>query len=96
MVVAELDVVGIPVAKAEADAPLIVDRDRVLPGAIPSKGVQLIAGRLAKIGDPHRRMNGLELPKGATRNIGRHLLGVSGSEQLLGLPVGEGFDHPAV
>jgi len=45
MIVRYLDVVGVAVAPAEADSPLIVDPDAVLTGAIATQLLQPIAWR---------------------------------------------------
>jgi len=94
VVVAELDVVRIAVDEAKTDAPLVIDRNGVLPGAVSLQRMEPIARRYAQVGELERRMDGFELPERAPRHVGRHLLGFAGSEQLLGLPIGEGFDHP--
>ncbi len=57
MVVAELDVVGVSVHELEADPPLVVDRDGVLPRPITLEGVEAIAWRHTQVrqlsGDMH-------------------------------------------
>src|SRR5262249_1785526 len=44
MIVDDLDIVGVAVTPAEADAPLVVDSDAVLPFAIPGEPLQPITG----------------------------------------------------
>ncbi len=61
MVVAELDVVRIAVEKAEADAPLIIDRNSVLPDAVSLERMESIAGSEQFLGLPIRA--GLEHPR---------------------------------
>ena len=51
LVVTELDVERVPVVEAEADAPLIVDCDGMLPGAIALQGVQPVARRGVEVGE---------------------------------------------
>lgn len=49
MVVEYLDIVRVPVFPAEADPPLVVDANTVLPRAIPSEFFQAIARRRTEI-----------------------------------------------
>jgi len=93
VVVAELDVVRMTVDETEADAPLVIDRNGVLPDAVSLERMEPISRRHAQVRDLERRVDGFELPERAPRHIGGHLLGLAGSEQLLGLPVSKGLDH---
>ena len=93
VVVAELDVVRIAVDKTETDAPLVIDRNGVLPDAVSLECMEPIAGRHTQVRDLERRVDGFELSERAARHVGGHLLGLARSEQLLGLPVGKGLDH---
>jgi hypothetical protein len=93
VVVTELNVVGVAIREPKADAPLIVDRNGVLPRAIALEGMQAVAGRHLEIGDLKRGVDGFEFAEGAPRDVGGHLLGPPGAEELLGLAVGEGLDH---
>ena len=45
MIVTDLYVVGIVIHEPKTDAPLIVDRDGVLPLSIPGQGMQPVAAR---------------------------------------------------
>ncbi len=49
MIVHDLDIPGIAVAPDEADAPLVVDTNAVLPDSVASKGFQSVAGRDSQI-----------------------------------------------
>lgn len=93
MVVAELDVICIAVDETEADAPLVIDRNGVLSGAVSLQCVEPIAGRHVQVGDLERRVDGLKLSQRPPSHIRGHLLGLAGSKQLLSLPVSEGLDH---
>lgn len=93
MVVTELNVVGVAIREPKADAPLIVDRNGVLSRAIALEGMQAVAGRHFEIGDLQRGVDGFESAESAPRDVGGHLLGLAGAEELLGLAVGEGLDH---
>ena len=93
MIVAGLDVVRVAVVEPKADAPLIIDRDRMLPCTVAFEGVEPVAGRNAQVGHLRRHMHRFELSKGAARDVGRHSPGLSRAEELLGLTIGEGLDH---
>lgn len=96
MIVTELNVVGIAVSEAKANAPLIVDGNRVLAGAIASERMQAVAGRHPEIGDLGGCVHGFKLAHSPAGDIRRHPLGLAGAEQLLGGLVREGLDHHEV
>jgi hypothetical protein len=93
VVVAELDVVCIAVFEPEADAPLVVDRDGVLPRAIAFESVKPIAGRNLEVRDLVRDMDSFKLAQGAARDVGGHLGGLPSAEELFSPPISEGLDH---
>ena len=93
VIVAELNVVRVAVVKPKANAPLIIDRDRMLPCTIAFEGVKPAAGRNAQVVHLRRDMHRLELSQGAARDVGRHSPCFSRTEELFGLTVGEGLDH---
>src|SRR5688500_6379247 len=93
VIVGDLDVVGIALAPDEADTPLIVDPNAVLPAAIALQSLHAVARRHAQIGETgavveHQQL----LPRGApeicAETSDRHVL-----EQRLGAPVGKSSDH---
>lgn len=94
MVVNNFDIVRVIVLPSEADAPLIVDGDRVLAFPVGLERVQPIAWRYPEVGELGRHMYGLELPKGPARHVRRDTPRSPGSKQLLGLPIRERLDHP--
>jgi hypothetical protein len=49
VIICDLNIVGIPVDKPEADAQLVVNGDGVLPIPLPTKSVEPIAGRNPQI-----------------------------------------------
>jgi len=49
VIVCDLDIVGITIDEPEANTPLIVDTDRVLPLPVPYKLVEVITGRNLEI-----------------------------------------------
>lgn len=93
MIVAELDVVRVAIIEPKADAPLIIDRDGMLPCTVAFECVEPVAGRNAQVGHLRRHMHRFELSQGAARDVGPHSPGLSRAEVLLGLTVGEGLDH---
>jgi hypothetical protein len=96
VIVTKLHVVRISVFKPEANTPLVVDGNGVLPGAVSLERVQAIAWRNTQVRQPDRDMHGLEFAQGPARHIRWQTPCLSGTEQLFGLPVGEGLDHPKV
>ncbi len=49
MVIDDLDVEGIAISPAKANAPLVIDANTVLAGALPFKSLESIGGRDAKV-----------------------------------------------
>ena len=94
--IAELDVERIAVFEAEANAPLIVDRDGVLARTIALQRVQSVTGRDTQVGESDGHVHGLQLPQGASRHVCGDPLRLPGPEQLFGLPISEGSDHTAM
>lgn len=78
VVIAELDIVDITVFEPEADTPLVVDRDRVLPLAVAFKRVQPVARWDPEILDPCGRIDLLELAHGPLRHIRWHAARLAG------------------
>ena len=74
MVIRDLDVVRVARAPFEADPPLAIDADTVLPGPVPRKTFEVVAWRHAQRLDPARRVNLQELPVRLTLNLNRQPL----------------------
>jgi len=53
----------------EADPPLVVDADRMLPAAIAFQRFETIGGRNAKIGKAPRRIEQTQLAQGDSLNV---------------------------
>jgi hypothetical protein len=60
VVVTNLDVVSVPINETETDAPLVVDRDRVLTPPSSSEGAQPVAGWHLQGVDPGCEINVLK------------------------------------
>jgi hypothetical protein len=93
MVVAELDIVGIPITPAKTNAPLIVHADTMLPGTIAREQLQAIAGRCPQEFETRSGVNQIELSLGAVRHIARQALNVSPHEKSSRPLVGNRLDH---
>ena len=93
MIVAELDIVGIAIFEPKADAPLIVDSDRMLPRAVAFERMEPVAGRYPQVGEHDRNMDSFQLAQGASSDVWRDPLRLPGPVQFFGLPIREGFDH---
>ena len=64
MVVNDLDVEGIALLPAKANAPLIVDADRVLALAVALQRLEPVAGQAGKVFKRGGSVEDLELPLG--------------------------------
>jgi hypothetical protein len=62
MVVRDLNVKGIGIDPAEADAPLVVDSNTVLSQPVPQQGLQAIARNRSQIRQGRRSMDMVEFP----------------------------------
>jgi len=93
MVVTKLYVVRIAVFEPEADPPLVVHGDRILPGAVALQGMESIAGWYAKVREVGGRVDSLQLAKCSASDVPGYPPGTAGPEKLFGCSVGEGLDH---
>src|SRR5215207_9241658 len=93
MVVDDLDILGSSIDPAEADAPLIVDADRVLALAIPLQGFEPVSRRDFQILQPACDVEQAELPQGRILKIGREAPAAPAGPYPLGLTIGEAQDH---
>jgi hypothetical protein len=76
--------IGRTVARpAEADAPLIVDPDRVLALPIPPQGFEPIGGRNPKVTKPFGCIDCFELPAGYLEYLNREALWTLAVENCL-------------
>jgi hypothetical protein len=64
MVIADFDIFGISILPAKANAPLVVDPDRVLTAPVTGKRFQPIARRDAQVVQPFSPMDQTQLHQG--------------------------------
>ena len=93
MVVRDLNVEGVTVDESEADAPLVIDGDCVLPRSVSPELVESIPRRAPEVMQVSRQVDLLELPPRPTCDLGRESLRSAGHEQLLRLLICKRFDH---
>ena len=93
VVVRDLDIVGITVDESEADAPLVIDSDCVLPGSVSAELVESIPRRAPEVMQLRRQVDVFELSPRPTCDLGRESPRSAGHEQLLRLPICKRFDH---
>ena len=93
MIVADLDVIRIAIDKAKADAPLRIDRDRVLAPTVIRERMEAIFRRHLQVLQVGRQIDVLQLAGSAARDVGRKAPRCPGREQIASAPVRERFDH---
>lgn len=93
MVVADLDVEGIPALEPEADPPPVVDRDRVLALTIALQPVQSVAWRNFEIIKTCREVYVLERECGSVGHVRRKPFALPGQVELPGPLVRERLDN---
>lgn len=93
MIIGNFHIVGVCVNKSEADAPLVVDSDRVLSLSVSSKLVESIPRRNPKVSKTRCQVDIFELAPRTPRDVWRQPLRLSNRKQILGLSVRERLDH---
>ncbi len=93
MIITNLDVKCVTIFKAKADAPLIIDPDRVLSIKITLQPFQAIARRHPQIIELMCSVQGHELAPGAIRDVCGQAARSVALEELLGLLILEGSYH---
>jgi len=93
VIINDLNVVRIAVLPPEADAPLIVDANTVLTGAIAFELFEAVPGRNAEVIELFGGVHDAELPQHEPLELGREATDWLALEQALGVPVGEAVDH---
>jgi hypothetical protein len=93
VIVNDLNLIRIARTPAEANAPLIVDANTMLAGAITLEFLKPVAGRDAEIIKGLRGVNGDELSEHGPLQFRRKAADRASLEQRFGVPVGEALDH---
>src|SRR6266571_1596741 len=93
VVVHNFNVVGAAFVPAEANPPLIIDADAVLPGTVPLEGFQAVARRQPQVAQLPRAMQLRELPQSDALNLRRQAVTALALPQTLCLPTGEAGNH---
>ena len=93
MVVRDLNVECVTVDESEADAPLVIDGDCVLPSSISPELVESIPWWAPKVMQVSRQIDVFELPPRPTCDLRRESPRSAGHEQLLRLTICKRLDH---
>jgi hypothetical protein len=93
MIVDDFDIEGVTIGKAKADAPLVVDPDRIPPGTVAFQCFQAIGRRQAQVVNSGC---GIQLPQahdGSPQDIPRQSARFPGDEKPLSFGIGKRTDH---
>ena len=93
VIVDDLNLVGIAIPPAKADAPLLVNANTVLAGSIAPELLQSITRRHAEVAELLGRVHRHKFPQHRALEIRRISSNGLASEQSLGIAIGEGMDH---
>jgi hypothetical protein len=94
VVIDNLHIVGIAPVPLKADAPLIVDADAVLAGAVAPQPLQTVARWHSEVGQAHRRIYDAEFPQGHSLNSRSKLPNPLTLEEPFGIPIPKALNHP--
>jgi hypothetical protein len=93
VVIDDLDVIGVPVLPAEADAPLIVDANTVLARAVALELFKSVAGRNTQVLELLGGIDETNLTEHEPEQVGGEPPDTLSLEQALGVPIREALDH---
>jgi hypothetical protein len=93
MVVCDLNIVGIALSEAKADAPLVVYRDRVLSPAVTFQSVQPVAGRNPQIIEVTCQVDVLQPTHSSSNQIRRQPSTLAGAIQVSCMVIRKRLDH---
>jgi hypothetical protein len=96
VIVADLDLIGVPVHEPKAYAPLIIDCDGMLSLPIAPESVQPVAWRYLEVIQRRREMDVLKLPNSASSDVGRKPSCPARREEVLRPPIRERLDQQAM
>ena len=94
MIINDLDLEGVAIFPSKTDAPLVINANAVLAGAIALEFLQPVARRDAKVLELLRSVNQAELPQHEAEELGGKAADALTLEQPLRVAVGEAGDHP--
>jgi hypothetical protein len=93
VVVDDLDVMWVALLPDEANSPLVIDPDGMLPLAAASQCLEPVSRRDGKIVDPPRVVNQSELPQCDRLYIGRQPAAPDAIPNRSSLRIAEAHDH---
>jgi len=93
MIIRDLDVKGVAVNESKTDAPLVVNRNRILPFTIMLQLMQTIAGRNPQIRQTRGVLDILEFSNRPSNEIRREPFRPAQRVEFPGRPIRKGFDH---
>lgn len=93
VIVTNFDIVDVAIDKPETDAPLIVDRDRVLSLAVSVKGMESIPGRNSQILQSYRQVQIFKLANCSLGYVRGKEFCFPGDIQISGALIRKRFDH---
>jgi hypothetical protein len=89
VVVADFDIERVAIFEPKTDAPLVIDRYRVLAGSVAFQRMEAVTWWHTKGLELVCRIDGRQLPKSPSLDIGRQAAQRAGHPELLGLFVRE-------
>jgi hypothetical protein len=93
VVVDDLDLEGVTATPDEADPPLAIDPDAVLPRSIPFQLLESIRWRDPQVFDPLGSVEHPQLPEADPLNVRPEALHALALEEALGVSICEALDH---
>jgi hypothetical protein len=96
VIVRDLDIVRITIDEPEANTPLVVDRNRVLPTSITLQSVKPVSGKDPQVIDARRQVDVLELPNRPPHDVRRESPRPPRLVDRASVPVRERLDHDVV
>ena len=93
VIVNDLDIVRIGTCPSEADPPLVVDADAVLPGTRSLELLKPVRRRHSEVVQVSRPVDHVQFPQRDSLNVPRQLARDSALPDQLGLAVAKGLDH---
>ena len=95
MVINDLDLMG-TVVPDEADAPLVVNSNAVLPPPVPSEGFQAVPAQCLEVVQAGRGVQATQLLPGPVLDLGRKVGRLIPFKDAPRLPAPEALDHTSI